>query len=110
MAAREIELGRWVVGARSEQHLVTEERSQRCNTPCDRRAGESGRTQLGEVRLELLDARAGDGPAEPVAESGEVTAVGVDRARSPPCGGQRGEAVDALVVRRNGRHERNFPS
>src|SRR5207253_7818370 len=75
-----------------------------------RGAGETGRAQLREVRLELLDACARDRPAEPVAERGEVTAVGVDRARSTLRGEQREEAVDVLIVRRNGSHERNFAS
>ena len=110
MTAREIELGRRVVGARAEQHLVTEERPQRCNAPRDRGAGEPGRAQLREVRLELLDACARDGSTEPVAERSEVTPVGVDRARSTLRGEQREEAVDVLIVRRNGSHERDFAS
>src|SRR5205085_7957503 len=97
LPARQVELRGRIVRTRAEQHLVAEERAERGNAARDRCGRESRRAQLGEVRLELLDRRARDRAAEPLAERVEVPPVRLDGARCTLRSEQGEEAVEVAV-------------
>src|SRR5205085_2437790 len=59
-AARQVELGGRVVGARTEERLVAEEGAERGGPAGDRRRREALRAELGEVPLEVLRGRPAD--------------------------------------------------
>ena len=84
--------------AGSDQDLVAEERADGGQAARDRRRGEPARAQLGEVALELLARRAGEGlwPSQSV-ERGEVAPVRLDRPRRQPRRRDREEALDLRI-------------
>ena len=93
-AARQLELGGGVVGARAEQHLVPVEGAERRDAARDRRRREPVGAQLRDVGGELVGRRVVGRAAEPGLEVAEVAPVRVDRARREPRSREREEGVD----------------
>ncbi len=97
-AARQLELGRRIVGARAEQHLVAVEGADRRDAARDRRRRAARGAQRRDVAGEVVRGRVGRRPAEEGREVGEVAPVRVDGPRREPRRGEREEAVDGGVV------------
>lgn len=96
-AARRLDLRRGVVRARAEQDLVGEEGARRRDPPRDRRRGEALGAELGEVGLDIVARRLGDGLIEASLEVEQVPTVGLDRPRRPACREQREESLELGV-------------
>jgi len=99
VSSRQLELGRGVVQAHSEERLVAEEGPKRRRAARDCRARPSGGALLGEVARNVVARRGADRAREPAAEGREVASVGVDCPRRTARREQREEAVDFAICR-----------
>ena len=97
-AARQVELGRRIVGSDTEENEVAKEGARRGGPPGDRRAGEPCRSELAEITLEVIGRRGCGWPPEPARERGKVAPVGVDGARRPARGEQGEKALELGVA------------